>query len=928
MTTARPAATGSRASASRRLVARVRALPSEHTRLVLLVFAVLSLGAGSFALVELRSAAAEARQLYEGLLASVDLIGGLQFDVQEARRRMLYALTTRDANLQVQYADESRAADARVRARILQRLRQLDQRADLAATQRFQRDWAAYLVVRDGVIALILEGQTPAAVALDLRSGTPAFDRARADLLAMQAQYRLDAEQRRNGAEDSADRSLATVIGILVLAQLLAVVGLRMLQRGDMLARERRSQSQLSQVVETIDEGMIVLSRDHRVVLWNAAAERLSGRPRDRALGLPLHDAWPAITATRLVHAIESTAGADRSERFKVRLDSEQGARVFGARTFPFDDGTTVFFSDITDRERQTDDLQRSASLLVATLESTADGILVVDTTSRITLFNQRFLELWRIPEDVILAGEDSSALSFVATQLRDPDAFVRRVREVYALPDAESFDELEFVDGRVFERYSVPQRLGGACVGRVWSFRDTTMRKSAERQLVHDAFHDALTFLPNRSRFSEILSRSLQRARHGGDYAFAMLFLDIDRFKVVNDSLGHAVGDQLLVAVARRLEACVRPGDTVARLGGDEFTVLIDKTESPGDATAAADRIMRALERPFELESQQIFIGASLGIALSATGYAEPHEMMRDADTAMYRAKANGKGRYEVFDTMMHTRAVSLLQLETDLRVAIGREEFRLLYQPIVSLGTGRVVGLEALVRWDHPTRGMVSPDEFLELAEETGLIVPIGQWVLREACAQLSEWRRAGLASDLLSVSVNLSARQVMHPALVEQVVGALEASGLPARTLHLEFTESAFLAHTDAVLATFSRLRALGIHLDLDDFGTGYSSLSYLLRFEIDGLKIDRSFVRNIGDSGERSEIARAIVALAHSLNITVIAEGVETPGQLEVLRGLGCDVVQGFLCAPPLSPGDAGEVLAHGIEATRRDGMLAG
>ena len=236
--------------------------------------------------------------------------------------------------------------------------------------------------------------------------------------------------------------------------------------------------------------------------------------------------------------------------------------------------------------------------------------------------------------------------------------------------------------------------------------------------------------------------------------------------------------------------------------------------------------------------------------------------------------------------------------------------------------------MGFEALVRWNHPTRGMVNPDEFLALAEETGLIVPIGQWVLREACAQLSEWRRTGQASEVLSVSVNLSARQVMDPALVDQVVGALEASGLPPRTLHLEFTESAFLAHTDAVLATFSRLRALGIHLDLDDFGTGYSSLSYLLRFEVDGLKIDRSFVSNIGDGGERSEIARAIVALAHSLNITVIAEGVETPGQLEVLRGLGCDMVQGFLFAPPLPSRDASDMLAHGIEATRSDGILAG
>jgi len=348
-----------------------------------------------------------------------------------------------------------------------------------------------------------------------------------------------------------------------------------------------------------------------------------------------------------------------------------------------------------------------------------------------------------------------------------------------------------------------------------------------------------------------------------------------------------------------------------VARLGGDEFTVLIDNTSSVSDATRVAERIMAELQRPFYLQGQDVFVSASIGIALSSTGYLMPDDLLRDADLAMYRAKANGKSRYEVFDQKMHARAVALLQLETDLRLAIEREEFRILYQPVISLRTGRIAGVEALVRWKHPQRGLVSPDDFLMVAEETGLVVPMGNWVLREACGRLAEWQRENPSLADITVSVNLSARQFVHPELVARVTDALRQSGLPSRCLRLEFTESVLIEREEPVIDTFAQLHALGIRLDLDDFGTGYSSLGYLHRFDLDGLKIDRSFVGNIGANGERSEIVRTIVALANNLGMEVIAEGVETPAQLAVLQGVECDLVQGYLFGGALTAAEMAE-----------------
>lgn len=438
--------------------------------------------------------------------------------------------------------------------------------------------------------------------------------------------------------------------------------------------------------------------------------------------------------------------------------------------------------------------------------------------------------------------------------------------------------------------------------------------RQRAEEQLIHSAFHDALTGLPNRALFIDRLEHALERAKRLEDYLFAVIFLDLDRFKIVNDSLGHMVGDQLLLAIASRIKACLRSADTVARLGGDEFTILLEDIKDVSYAKDVANRIQEELMLPFNLSGNEVFTTASIGIALSAIGYDRPEQLLRDADTAMYQAKARGKARYEVFDITMHTSAIALLQLETDLRRAIDRHEFRIHYQPIVSLFSGRINGFEALVRWQHPDRGLVSPTEFIPVAEETGLMIPIGWWVLREACRQMHVWQVQFPANPPLTISVNLSGKQFSQPDLSEQIKQILQETSLDPRTLKLEITESVIMENAESATIMLSQLQTLGVQLYMDDFGTGYSSLSYLHRFPIDILKIDRSFVSRMGVDDENLEIVRTIMTLAHNLGMNVTAEGVETAEQLALLRALKCEYGQGYLFSKPVDGEAAGALIA--------------
>jgi diguanylate cyclase (GGDEF)-like protein len=429
-----------------------------------------------------------------------------------------------------------------------------------------------------------------------------------------------------------------------------------------------------------------------------------------------------------------------------------------------------------------------------------------------------------------------------------------------------------------------------------------------------HAAFHDSLTGLPNRAMFTELLKAEIESSKRRDEHLFAVLFLDLDRFKNINDSLGHTHGDLLLVAFAERLERTLRPLDTLARFGGDEFAILISGMADATDAVRVAQRIQDELTQPFVLDKNSAFATASIGIALSSSGYDRPEDILRDADTAMYRAKENGKARYEVFDHGMHARAVSRLQLESDLRHAIEQKEFCVYYQPIVSLQTGRLAGFEALVRWNHPRRGLVLPADFIPVAEETGLIVPIGEWVLNQACAQVREWQINSPSHRSLSLSVNLSARQVAQPDLLDRIKEALETSKLNPHCLKLEITESVVMGNAEAAALMFKQLRSLGVQLSIDDFGTGYSSLSYLHRFPLNYLKIDRSFVMRLTTDNDNA-IVRTISTLARNLGMEVIAEGIETDEQYQQLKKLGCEYGQGYLFSRPVNNDGVIHLLAN-------------
>ncbi|HSA99916.1 MAG TPA: EAL domain-containing protein, partial [Anaerolineales bacterium] len=447
--------------------------------------------------------------------------------------------------------------------------------------------------------------------------------------------------------------------------------------------------------------------------------------------------------------------------------------------------------------------------------------------------------------------------------------------------------------------------------------------RKVIEQELTYDSLHDAMTGLPNRVLLMDRLGQAIEYYKRRTEYGFAVLFIDIDQFKVINDSLGHLAGDQLLISMGRRMRASLRSSDTVARLGGDEFAILLEITGDKNSALLVAEKVQEAINLPFKLDGRELHITASIGIVMNMEGYDSPEEVLRDADIAMYQAKASGKARFEVFDVKMRSQAFSRLEMEQELRTALEKQQFRLYYQPILSLKSNQVVSFEALIRWHHPKRGLLAPGEFLSIAEASGLIMSIDNWVLNEACAQLKEWHERYPSFQNMSINVNVSSRQFSQPNFVTEVIEALQWTHLKPEALKLEITENVLINNYAAANKVFAQLRDLGIQLQIDDFGSGYSSLGYLQHFPISGVKIDKSFIDGMGKGRKGTELIRAIVSMTRELDMEATAEGIETDEQLSELKGLLCSFGQGFLLSRPLDKEAAEAVLVKQENAGRQE-----
>lgn len=678
------------------------------------------------------------------------------------------------------------------------------------------------------------------------------------------------------------------------------------------LRQALQDKEQLALAIANISTGVVITDAkrsDNPVIFINAAFTALTGYTSREMVGQNCRLLQGVNSEPRVIQQIREAIAQVRPTTCVILNYRKDGTPFWNELTINpvFDEyGNLTSFiglqSDISDRIRAEAALRDSEERYALAVKGANDGIWDWNLKTNEVYFSSRWKAMLGYQSHEIQSSIEEwigrihpQDLQWVKQQLSDHlSGLTAHFETEYRILHQDGRYRWMLTRGTaVQDEQGKPSRVAG-------SQTDVTAWKQAEAKLVHDALHDTLTGLPNRVFLIERLHHAIQRTQ-GGEGQFVVLFIDLDRFKVINDSLGHMLGDQLLIAIAARLSRCLRPTDTLARLGGDEFVILLEDIGDRSSVIAVAERIHKELSLSFNLEGHEVFTAASIGIAYGSRAYTRPEELLRDADTAMYRAKEQGRGRSEIFNIKMHTQAVAVLQLETDLRRTLERQELLLHYQPILSLRTQQIVGFEALLRWQHPKRGMVPPSDFISIAEETGLIVPIGHWVLQESCRRMQQWRKQYPAHDL-TINVNLSSKQ-FTPRLIDEIRQILQETQLEARYLKLEITESVLMENAEAAIVTLSQLRDLGIGLAIDDFGTGYSSLSYLHRFPIDTLKIDRSFTSKIDIDGEQLAIVRTIITLAWNLGMEVIAEGVETQKQLVQLKALHCDQAQGyFFCKP--------------------------
>lgn len=653
----------------------------------------------------------------------------------------------------------------------------------------------------------------------------------------------------------------------------------------------------------------------------NRAGERITGYPREEALTMNIAQvvapsslaAAREMTARKIAQDVATTYEIDIVAKDGRIVSLELSTRLIYEKGKP--GGVQGIGRDITERKRQADALRASEQRFRQLGEGIFHQVWTADPTGRMDYANGRTMEYFN-RTSVQQIGEEWH-------KVVHPDDLAESLRRwQHSIQTGEIYVvefRLKRHDG-VYRWHKARATCGRDEAGNIvkWFGTNTDIddQKQSEEKLNYFARHDPLTDLPNRGEFMNHLQQAIERTRANPMTRFAVLFLDLDRFKVINDSLGHLVGDQLLRQIAKRLEKNIRPGDVVARLGGDEFTILLNRTGGMDDITQVAERVQRNLSKAFRIEGYEVFTSASIGIIVSDDIMRQPEDFLRDADTAMYRAKEAGKARYEIFDREMHAQNLNQLELETDLRHAVDRGELELFYQPIVEIPGCAVREFEALIRWKHPRHGLVGPDRFVNTAEESGLIIPIGNWIIREACRQVAEWQKG--SEEMLAVSVNLSAKQLMHPSLVDYVSSVLSEMNLTPGQLKIEVTESTVMEHSDTSLGVLLQLAELGISLSTDDFGTGYSSLSYLQRFPFKRLKIDRSFISQMGDSAKSSAIVKTIHMLGENLGLEVVAEGIETERQLDALMLFGCRYAQGYFFARPTDAEQIAVILREGLK----------